>query len=141
MAAPTELDPRDRQAIIDLLVAYSWAIDTGDAAGLSALFSPDGSFRGSDGSVITGLAELERLAARVHDQPFRLQHVASNYVLQVLEPDTVRARSYVHIYAGDPSGPRLLGMGSYDDTAVRTERGWRFLSRQYESWGSHPSRA
>ncbi len=141
MAAPTELDPRDRQAIIDLLVAYSWAIDTGDAAGVSALFSPDGSFRSSDGSVTTGLAELERLAARVHDRPFRLQHIASNHSLQVLEPDTVRVRSYVHIYAGEPSGPRLLGMGSYDDIAIRMEHGWRFSSRQFESWGSHHSRA
>src|SRR3546814_11354122 len=96
MAAPTELDPRDRQAIMDLLVAYSWAIDTGDAAGLSALFSPDGSFRGSDGSVITGLAELERLAARVHDQPFRLQHVASHYFFHVFEPDTPPAPSTLH---------------------------------------------
>ena len=137
---PSDLDLSDRQAIIDLFAAYSWAIDTGAGEQLADLFLPDGKFERSDGTTLRGRTELTRFGEQVfQSRPHRLQHVTSNSVPAVLESGQVSVRSYVHIYAGEPSGSRLLGMGAYDDLVVKTADGWRFCSRKFESWGSPPA--
>jgi uncharacterized protein (TIGR02246 family) len=138
MNAP--LNTEQRQAIVDVLVAYSWAIDTGDTEGVADLFAPQGQFCGADGTISRGRDQLLAFADRVHrSRPYRLQHVTSNPVYEVIEPGRVRVRSYVHIFAGEPGGPRLLGMGAYDDLLVHSAGQWRFESRRYESWGGGAS--
>jgi uncharacterized protein (TIGR02246 family) len=140
MHGSTVVEPRQRQEILDALVGYSWAIDTGDAAGVADLFVPDGKFEGADGSVSQGREALEAFARRVHgSRPERLQHVTSNHQISAAEPDVVHVRSYVHIYVGEGAGPRLLGMGSYTDTLRNTDDGWRFESRRFDSWGKPPA--
>lgn len=41
IAAVNTLSIEDRLALQDLIAAYSWALDTGDADGLVACFTPD----------------------------------------------------------------------------------------------------
>lgn len=134
---PLNLDLSDRQAISDLFAAYSWAIDTGAGGQLADLFLPDGKFERSDGTTIQGRMELASFGEQVFkSRPHRLQHITSNSVPAVDESGNVRVRSYVHIYAGEPAGSRLLGMGAYDDSVVKMAGEWKFRSRRFESWGS-----
>lgn len=136
MTANASIEQIDRQEILDALVSYSWAIDTGDGPGVANLFLPDGEFRGMDGTVHKGHAALEAFAVRVHNsRPERLQHVTTNHRISVLGLGDVRVSSYVHIYVAEGGGPRLLGMGDYDDRLQRTDEGWRFESRRFTSWG------
>ncbi len=136
MTVSTSIEQADRRGILDTLIGYSWAIDTGDAPGVADLFLPNGEFHGADGAVSKGREALEAFAARVHNsRPERLQHVTSSHQISVVEPGIVHVRSYVHIYVGEGTGPRLLGMGAYNDRLQSTEEGWRFESRRFENWG------
>ena len=130
-------DVAERQAVVDVLVAYSWAIDTGNCSRLAGLFAGEGEFRGSDGTVSKGREELEAFAARVHgSRPYRLQHVTSNHEFTFTDRQTVEVRSYVHIFGCPPEGAQLLAFGSYDDVLTKVDGAWLFTSRAFNSWSS-----
>jgi hypothetical protein len=131
----------DRLAITDLLNAYSWALDTGDAAGLAALFTADATvleevfedpdvWQGRDG--IRALAEHYRNAPGF---PGRQHHVGQS----VFAPDGaggVRVRSFVFVTECRGEPPYMLRFtGWYDDLVVRDADGeWRFRSRAIRLW-------
>lgn len=134
---PSAQEVAEHQAIVDVLVAYSWAIDTGDSPQVAELFAINGEFHGSDGTITKGREQLEAFATRVHgSRPYRLQHVTSNYELDFVDSQTVEVRSYVHIFASPPEGPHLLGMGSYSDVLIKVGENWLFKTRAFSSWGS-----
>lgn len=136
MVVRNEVIDAHRDAIVDLTVAYSWAVDTGDGESLAALFTPDGKFQGADGSVTQGAEDLKKFAVRVHEsRPYHLQHIAFNHQFRALSASVVEVRSYVHVYTGSADGPQLLGMGTYLDTVEHTSGGWLFKERQFEGLG------
>ena len=129
------LEINDRIAITDLLTAYSWAIDEGQAEALAELFLPEGQFIGSDGSAIRGRDALVAFASRVHGaHPGRVRHVISNLVFVPEASDRVTVRSYVQVLLAESTGPRLLALGSYRDEVVQSDGDWLFASRSFVSW-------
>jgi hypothetical protein len=126
-------DPRDVQAIQNLLQTYSFHADGGRVADVAAMFTPDAVWDGRE--LGYGLAEGPGpIAENVvgHFDPVRpMMHLVGPAVLTAIGDDEVRAgcwciatrwtdgqtRPYIHFY--------------YEDTVVRGSDGtWRFQSRR-----------
>lgn len=127
------IDAVDVAAIVDVTVAYCWAIDTRDWAALDRIFVPDA-------TAVFGSWELEGLDAirrRLERTLSRLdasQHLVGTHQVH-LDGDTATGRCYVHAQhvrdaaAIDGAGPLYLVAGRYDDRFVRTPDGWRIARR------------
>ncbi|HUW01686.1 MAG TPA: nuclear transport factor 2 family protein [Acidimicrobiales bacterium] len=120
----------DRQAIIDLTVAYGRAIDAGDFDALRELFTPDATAElGASGQ--TGIDEIcERLATAL--APYsRWAHQIGDHEVTV-DGDSATARCSVHAIHVRPAGespPIYTVSGTYEDRLVRTAVGWRITHR------------
>jgi len=122
--------PDDRQAIIDLTIAYCWAIDTHDWDALTAIFTPDAVAElGSP-----ALRGIEAITGRIRAALEPLddsQHLVTNHQVAV-DGDTATCRCYFHAqhvrHAAD-GGPNLVIAGRYADELVRTSEGWRICHR------------
>jgi SnoaL-like domain len=119
----------DRQAIVDLLVDYCWALDSRQFADLNNIFHPQataylGTERPSRESIIekitTSLSPLEAS-----------QHLIANHKI-VITGDEAISRCYLHsqhVRHNDVGGPNYIIGGRYEDELIRTTQGWRILRR------------
>ena len=116
----------DREAIRELLAAYCVAMDTGDFAGLGALFAPDGVWQDKLGPA----AIAAQVAAEVPTPsvgPRRI-HFLSNIVI-ALDGDSATATSNWLVVRSSPAGAMLGAAGTYRDSLVRIGDAWRFARR------------
>ena len=123
----------ERRQIVETLVRYCTAIDTGTWELLGDVFLPNArvDYRGAGGPVLSGAetaAWLEENMAKFK----LLQHFLSN-VRVTQDGDDVRSAAYVHAVHGYPSddGTMLffdLG-GEYNDRLIETSAGWRISER------------
>ena len=123
----------ERRQIVETLVRYCTAIDTGAWELLGDVFLPNArvDYRGAGGPVLSGAetaAWLEENMAKFK----LLQHFLSN-VRVTQDGDDVRSAAYVHAVHGYPSddGTMLffdLG-GEYNDRLIETSAGWRISER------------
>lgn len=136
---PLTITANDRQALYDRLMRYARAMDSGDAAGVAACFTPDGVLTNAAGDRFEGRAGVERFAATAmrnktfrgrqhHIRPLLLQSTGSSY----------RACSYyqvVDFQAGrDPS---VLSLGWYADDMVRDPQGgWLIKAKKLNRWNT-----
>lgn len=120
----------DRQQIIDLAIAYTWALDTKELDKLHDIFLADAT------ADLRGIAcdGIEAIIARIGGSVLRLdatQHVVSNHQV-VVDGDTATHRCYMqgqHVLHGTPGGDNHIVAGIYDDRLVRTADGWRIAHR------------
>ncbi len=120
----------DQQAIIDLAIAYTWALDTKQFDALRTVFATDAtadlngvSCDGQDAII----ARIERPLSRLD----ATQHLVGNHQVQV-DGDTATHRCYLqsqHVKRGTPGGENFLIGGTYEDRLVRTTEGWRIAHR------------
>lgn len=120
----------DRQAIIDLAVAYVRAVDDGDVDALRDLFTVDATAQ-LGGSGQTGIDEIcDRLSSAL--APFvRWEHDLGDHEV-VVTGDTATARCPVHARHVRPDGasPSVYTVaGTYEDRLRRTAAGWRITHR------------
>lgn len=128
MGAPTI---EDRFAIIDVTIAYCWALDTGDWAALDDVFCADGTAELGSPSVLD-LAEIKKRVRSVLEPLDDSQHIVTNHQINV-QDDRAACRSYLHaqhVRNGVPGGDNLVIGGRYEDTLVRTTDGWRISHRR-----------
>ena len=126
MTATDEL--HDRQAIVDLTVAYCWALDTRDWDRLDEVFLPDAS--AELGGSFVG---LEAIKARVRSalEPLTVsQHMIGTHDVRV-DGDRATSRCYLHAqHVRRLDGERqFIVAGRYEDELVRTPAGWRISRR------------
>jgi ketosteroid isomerase-like protein len=127
-----------KAAIAELIVRYAALNDAHDWEALAALYTEDGrmSRPTSPDDFVAGRAAI--LAGFKSRPPRAARHFVAN-ILVTLEGETrARASSQILLFTGaaaDDGGlpiqsatPPLIG--SYDDTLVRTEDGWRFAERR-----------
>ena len=120
----------DRQAVVDVTIAYCWALDTRDWDALDEVFLADAT--ASLGSELIG---LEAIKERVTDALKPLdhsQHVVSNHQVRV-DGDVATSRCYFvaqHTVAGTEGGPNFIVAGRYEDALLRTAAGWRIRRRE-----------
>ena len=120
----------DQQAIIDLAIAYTWALDTKQFDELDAVFAADAT-ADLHGVRCDG---RDAIVARI-ERPLTLldatQHLIGNHQVHV-DGDTATHRCYLqsqHVKRGTPGGDNFLMGGIYDDRLARTAHGWRIIHR------------
>jgi hypothetical protein len=127
-----------RAEITELITRYATLNDTADWAAVAALYTEDGRMNRptAPDEFISGRAAI--LAAFMARPRRASRHIVAN-VLVTLEGDTrARASSQILLFTGSAAGdgglpvlsaaPPLIG--TFDDTLVRTEEGWRFAERR-----------
>ncbi|MFG2793464.1 nuclear transport factor 2 family protein [Streptomyces sp. NPDC048419] len=124
----------DTSAVTNLIATYAELVDTGDFAGVGALFA-DAVFLGS-GAPLEGGEAVERMLRDTvilyEDGTPRTHHVTTNIAVEVDEATgTAAARSYVTIFQALPDLPlQSIAAGRYNDRFVRRDGQWRFAERR-----------
>jgi hypothetical protein len=125
----------DEAAIRELLVEYGHDLDTLDLVAYSNLFAKEGTWKGGIGSAKGPagiLAMLQKATAKSPPyDPLKVRsfHMMTNFHIQV-DGDRAKARSKWTFFGRNDQNqlvPRLAG--HYDDTFVREDGHWKFLSR------------
>jgi len=136
------MDPLQRlliqEACRELVLRSVACADAHDAAGLAALFLPEGVLRRPGGqSPLVGRAAIEHAyAQRPRERITR--HLVTNTLVEVESASAASARSRVLLWAGSTEdadsaqgrpvrGPQLVG--EFSDRFARTAEGWRLASR------------
>jgi len=120
----------DHQAIVDLTIAYAWALDTKQVEQLRDIFTPDAtaSLRGVD------CEGVDAIINRIGGSVTRLdatQHVISNHQVTI-DGDQATCRCQLqsqHVKHGVEGGDTFLIGGYYEDRLARTSDGWRITHR------------
>lgn len=120
----------DEQAIIDLAIAYTWALDKKQFDELRSVFAADATADlhgvrcdGQDAIIARIEHPLSRLDAT--------QHLVGNHQVHV-EGDVATHRCHLqsqHVKRGTEGGDNYLIGGTYDDRLARTPDGWRITHR------------
>lgn len=123
----------ERRAIVETLLRYCTAVDTGAHDLLADVFLPNArvDFTGAKGPVLSGAEVAAWLTERM-DTFVVLQHFVSNVQVS-LEDDEVRAKSYilaVHGWKDEDGAMRFFDLGGeYVDRLIETATGWRIAER------------
>lgn len=124
-------EPEDVRAIELLQRSYARLSDASRWHEVAALFTDDATYaRPSDpGRLIVGRAAILQSFLARPAGPGR-RHLIANPEVELLGPDTARARcdSVMLVDHGDGSG--TITAGGFDDRLRRTPEGWRFQSRR-----------
>jgi uncharacterized protein (TIGR02246 family) len=134
------MPPEDRFAIQDLMARYGWALDTGDADGFVACFTPDGCMIEEvfeDPDVWEGREGIRKLAEHYHSIPNfpGRQHYCTNTLVTPEGADRAHARSFALVTECQGEPPyKLRFCGYYDDELVRIDGQWFFHKRVVRLW-------
>ena len=129
---------RDRQQIEELMWRYARALDTGDAEGYAALYTPDGQFS-AGGNATRGREALKQMIAGPRQSGAQqaaarppMYHTTANHQLVFIDKDHARIDAY-HITmvagAGRETPPRVAGVGRSIDELERVNGQWLIKSR------------
>jgi hypothetical protein len=125
----------DERAILRVLYGYCHAIDYGEEARWTGLFTSDGIFHVDlpQGRPPIHCAGQQELAAFIHAHPRAPaalhKHLLLNPLIE-LQGDEARAASYFQLLLDIDGTPQIYCFGRYLDRLVRTETGsWRFRER------------
>lgn len=119
----------DRQAIIDVTIAYTWALDTKSFEDLRTVFLPN-----ATAQLPTDLTGADAIIARIRGALESLddsQHLIGNHQVR-LDGDRATCRCYLqaqHVRKGTEGGDNFIIGGRYEDNFVRTPDGWRITHR------------
>lgn len=124
-AAPAPLSAQDNFEIQQLYARYNNAIDSGDAEGWAATFTPDGVFNTFSGhDALVGFVKMwrEKLGGATR------KHWNTN--LQI-NGDSKEATASVYLMLVDfgTKPASILTTGMYSDSLIKTKDGWRFTRR------------
>ncbi|MEY2402373.1 MAG: hypothetical protein QOJ08_2484 [Ilumatobacteraceae bacterium] len=128
----------DEKAIIDLTVAYTWALDTKQFDELRSIFTSDAT------GMLHGVAcdNVDAIIERISGALTRLdasQHLIGNHQVRI-DGDTATCRCQLqsqHVKRGTEGGETYLIGGTYEDRLIRTADGWRISHRTMaETWTS-----
>lgn len=123
----------DTKAIIDLTIAYTWALDTRRFDELRDVFTPDATAR-LRGTECRGVdAIIERISGAL-GRLDASQHIVANHQVRI-DGDRATCRCYLqaqHVKRSLPDGDTFIIAGTYEDDLVRTAKGWRIDHRTLE---------
>jgi hypothetical protein len=120
----------DRDDIIDLAIAYTWALDTKRLEDLRDIFTPDATADLRDVECAGVDAIIERIGSAVLRLD-RTQHFVGNHQVHV-DGDEGTHRCQLqgqHVLEGTEGGDNYIVAGYYEDRVVRTPGGWRIAHR------------
>lgn len=113
-----------------LIGSLSWNGDAGNLEEYIQLFAPNATFEIEGRSRQNNAAEIrEAAAARMKaSAPGQSRHVVTGTTIQV-NGGEARARSYFAVVGKGDGRPEVRSTGTYEDSFVRTEAGWKYQSR------------
>jgi hypothetical protein len=116
----------DYAEIQQLYARYNWTIDSGDAEGWAAVFTPDGIF-----SRYEGHDALVKFATDFSADPKRGAHIRHWNTNLLITPTAGGAHGQVYLSSLDFTAmpPAFLNSVAYSDDLVKTALGWRFKKR------------
>ena len=123
----------ERRAVVDTLLRYCTAIDTGRWSLLADVFLPNArvDYTGVGGPVLSGAEAGPWLETKLSELEVR-QHFLSNIRVRQ-EGEEVRSTAYVlavHGWKDDSGAVRFFDLGGeYQDRLVETSNGWRISER------------
>lgn len=120
----------DTREIVDLTIAYTWAIDERDWESLDSVFTEDATARMPH--PLVGRKEIVDRISRTLDPLSATQHIVSNHQVAVAG-DKATCRCYLqaqHVRKVDGRRQNYLVGGIYNDALVRTTDGWRIAHRE-----------
>ena len=120
----------DRFAIQQLLSSYGVHHDNRDFEALGGCFADDANYTmviaGSD--VKIEQAGASRIVGQIREfksqQNDQRRHVITNFLFEDQGLDRARVHSYVTVIAVAGSSLEVVTSGTYEDTVIRTDRGW-----------------
>jgi len=120
----------DFHAIVNVAIAYTWALDTKNFDALQDVFAADAT------GMLNGVHcdTRDAIIARISGSLLRLdftQHLVGNHQV-VVTGDTATHRCQLHaqhVKTGTEGGDNFIIGGYYDDIFVRTTSGWRIQHR------------
>jgi len=117
----SDIDEIDR-----VIKNYGYVIDDKDWDRLPEVFAPNGSFvvEGTD-IAYEGLDAVDAFMRSFQAHP--LMHYSTNIIIDV-EEGASRATARVKVFGPHADGTAVIG--TYHDTLVRTDAGWRFERRR-----------
>jgi len=126
----------DHQDIVDLTIAYTWALDTRQFEDLRQVFAADAT------AVLRGMAcdGIDAIIARISKAISSLavtQHLVGNQQTRV-DGDRATCRTQLqaqHVRTPADGGNQFIIAGVYEDDLVRAADGWRISHRvMRETW-------
>lgn len=121
----------DHHAIVDVTVAYCYALDEKSFDDLASVFTED-----ATADYGTAICEgVDAIIAKVSTSVAHLDattHMVSNHRVAV-DGDTATCSCYLisqHVRKGAAGGDLYMIAGRYDDDLVRTDDGWRISARR-----------
>ena len=126
------LSAEDMIEIQSLYTRYNWLLDTGDAEGWAATFTPDGVFAIEDqgaAGINAGHDAIVKFATGFHATlGAHVKHWNTNLMIT---PSATGAAGQVYLvlvdFATKPAS--LLASSTYSDELIKTKQGWRFTKR------------
>ena len=121
----------DKDAIRELLARYCFLLDGFRLSEFASLFAADGEWTSRNGTA-KGPEAIERLLRGLVPEPApgrRRKHFTANIVIE-LAGDHATVVSNFLVVRDSETGPAIAVAGTYDDTVVRTNEGWKFKSRR-----------
>lgn len=121
----------DKQAIRDLQVAYSMAIDDGRYDDLDRIFTPNVVSDYGHAGRHEGVEPIKEACRIALDPLTSAQHQNGNHWAEI-DGDRATAGCYFTVTQykrGTPGGELFRMGGRYDDELTRTESGWRIAVR------------
>jgi hypothetical protein len=120
----------DFHAIVNVAIAYTWALDTKSFDALNDVFATDAT------GMLNGVHcdTRDAIIARISGSLLRLdftQHLVGNHQV-VVTGDSATHRCQLHaqhVKTGTEGGDNFIIGGYYDDVFVRTAEGWRIKHR------------
>jgi uncharacterized protein (TIGR02246 family) len=134
-AQPKKLSADDYLEIQQLYARYNTAIDSGDAEGYTATFTPDGVFNTFSGhDALVGFIKQWREQMKGASR----RHWNTNLVIT---PTAEGASGTVYLFLMDVSAkpPAIQATAKYEDQLVKTADGWRFKHRQTKPDSAPPA--
>src|SRR5277367_446554 len=123
--AADTLSAQDYFEIQQLYARYNNAIDSGDAEGWAATFTPDGvfnTFNGHDALVNFVKTWREKLGGATRKHWNNNLQIAGN-------SKEANASVYLLLVDFSTKPPSIVGTAMYTDSLVKTKDGWRFTKR------------
>jgi 3-phenylpropionate/cinnamic acid dioxygenase small subunit len=132
---PTDeaLTHEDKAEIVELLYRYATALDQRDWPMFRTIWTDDVETRYETIGDWSGVESFAAFMEKIHDRCGVSLHRITNPVVWE-DGGVARARSYIDGIVYMATGTEAMrAIGMYEDTAVRTDDGWRLASRHYKA--------
>jgi hypothetical protein len=133
----------DHLELARLVIEIAWRIDHGKAGTVHELFAAAGQMNLGP-TTLKGREEIREWGRKRDEVTYRTRHVCTNMRFVADGDEAAEGTTLLVQYLDDGDGPGSTlprAVGEDRDRFVRTEQGWRFVSRSFEQLfvGQDPS--